>query len=299
MDNCRKKKLVGKQKFNLERHLSTVHGMKFAHKAPVLPNKEIVLKIKMDPALVYKAYVENLAVDGRPIAFVNDGGMRKLVNPILEAFEKSNVHLNVSIPSVKAYMVKYTAAVKNEIKEEVKNRIVHIKLDIASRNRRSILGINVQFSKDDKITVRTLGMVPTNRRHTGEYICTLLTQTLDEYNIDYSQVHTITTDNGKNVLKTVKFFEAIGEADLNESDDLALDFFFGEEINNTEEDNEEDDDEDDEEVIDQIELNLNAAVSMLHAKTRIMNGIRCAAHTTYIAIGGQWSIEKKTTLASW
>lgn len=73
--NCRKKKLAGKQKFNLERHLTTMHNMKFVNHVPELPKREITLKIKMDPAMVYKAYVENLTVDGRPIVSVNDGGM--------------------------------------------------------------------------------------------------------------------------------------------------------------------------------------------------------------------------------
>lgn len=49
VENCHKRRLAGKQKFNLERHLSTVHNMKFVHHVPELPRNEITLKIKMDP----------------------------------------------------------------------------------------------------------------------------------------------------------------------------------------------------------------------------------------------------------
>lgn len=291
VENCHKRRLAGKQKFNLERHLSTVHNMKFVHHVPELPRKEITLKLQMDPALVYKAYVENLAIDGRPLVSANDGGMRKLVNPILQAFEKAKVHLDLSVTTVKAYMVKYTSALKSEIKQEVKNNIVHMKLDLARRHRRSVLGINVQFMKDDEIVVRTLAMMRTNSSHTGEYICELLMQTLDEYDIKYSQVHTITTDNGKNVLKSVRLFGAMENAESFQSDDLGsddlcLDDFFNE-LSTDEEANENIDESsggNNEENIDQLETNLNSAVSILQAKTQILNGLRCAAHTLQLVI---------------
>lgn len=284
--NCRKKKLVGKQKFNLERHLAKVHGMNFVHHTPVLPNKQVPLKIKMDPAMVYKAFVENWAVNGRPLRSVNDGGMRKLVNPILQAFEKSGVHLDLSIPTVKSYMVKYTAALKGEIMKEVQNQIIHVKLDIASKNRKSVLGINVQFMKADQIVVRTLAMIRTNASHTGEYICSLLMQTLDDYNIKYTQVHTITADNGKNVVKSVELFGDVKQFDWCESDDLDLDQFFDECPADERETEEEDiEDGDTEEEIDQIDALLHSAASLFARNSKIHgSGLRCAAHTLQLVL---------------
>lgn len=212
------------------------------------------------------------------------------MNPILQAFEKAKVHLDLSVITVKAYMMKYTSALKSEIKQEVKNTIVHIKLDLARRHRTSVLGINVQFMKDDKIVVRTLAMTRTNSSHTGEYICALLMETLDEYDIKYSQVHTITTDNGKNVLKSVRLFGAVENAELFEnddlgSDDLDLDDFFIE-LSTDEGTNENDESNEGniEKNIDQLEINLNSAVSILQEKTQIMYGLRCAAHTLQLVI---------------
>lgn len=86
------KRLSGKSKANLERHLTTVHKMKFANSTPQLPKHEISLKIQMSPTTVFRAYVHNLTLDGRPLASVNDGGMRMLVDPILQAFKNNNVY---------------------------------------------------------------------------------------------------------------------------------------------------------------------------------------------------------------
>lgn len=115
---------------------------------------------------------------------------------------------------MKKFLTKYTEAVKAAIRKELKNNIVHVKLDLARRQRKSVLGINVQYMKEDEIVVRTLSMMQTNSSHTGEYICALLMQTLDEYNIKYSQVHSITTDNGKNVVRMVELFGEVENEEL-------------------------------------------------------------------------------------
>lgn len=208
------KRLCGKQKHNLKRHLSTIHNMKFPNITPTLSKNEIKLSIQLSAATVLRAYVRNVTLDGRPLASVNDGGMRMLVDPILQAFKINKIHLDLSVPNVKRYLTKYTEAVKAIIRREVSNNIVHVKLDLARRQRKSVLGINIQFMKDDEIVVRTLSKMQVNSSHTGEYICALLMQALDEYNINYSQVHSITTDNGKNVLKSVELFGEVENADV-------------------------------------------------------------------------------------
>lgn len=291
VENCTKKKLSGKQKFNLERHLTTVHRMKFANAGPSISKDEVTLKIRMSPATVFRSYVHSLTLDGRPLAIVNDGGMRMLLNPILKAFDDAKTHLDLSIPNVKKYLTKYTQAVKDEISKEIANSIIHVKLDLASRQRKSILGINVQFMKDGEIVVRTLSMMQTHSSHNGEYICALLLQTLDEYNIKYSQIHSITTDNGRNVVRMVKLFSEVENAEVFVDDDLDLGWAFpGEDVNSNNNhgvnsDDENDDGEDDgEQQIDGMEVNLNEAVRLFGEKTKILNGIRCAAHTLQLVI---------------
>ena len=69
---------------------------------------------------------------------------------------------------------------------------------------RSILGINIQLTKNGKLTLRTIAMKEFTHRHTTEFIKNTLAKVLEQYEIFVSQIYTITTDNGTNMLKSVK-----------------------------------------------------------------------------------------------
>lgn len=280
VENCSKKKLTGKQKFNLERHLTAIHKIhNFRNEKKSVPHAAITIKIKMSPATIYRSYVEKVALNGRIIGCMNDSGARLLLDPLLQGFANAGVKIDVSIPTLKSYLTKYSEAVKNEIRNEVANTIIHVKLDLASRQRKSILGVNIQFMKDNAIVVRTLSMLQTHSSHTGEYICCLIMQILDDFNIKYSQVHTITTDNGRNVIKSAKLFRAVENADLIDKTyvDYELDNFFDDQYeNNVNNDNETTEDTED---TDNMERIMDVA-----AKTQIMTAIKCAVHTLQLVV---------------
>lgn len=284
VEHCPKKKLAGKQKSNCERHLRTVHKMaNFIIDKTKSPSAVIWLKVKMSPATIYRAWVQSVAVNGRVIGSFDDSGIRMLLNPYLHAFEQSGVKIDVSIPTLKLYLTKYADDVRAAIQKEVRSKIIHVKLDMARHQRKSILGVNIQYIEDDKIVVRTLSMLQTSSSHTGEYICSLLMQILDDFKIKYSQVHTITTDNGRNVLKSVNLFCAVENADLlNESfDDIGLnEIFIEESVSN----GEDEDDGDAACAIDHVEQIVQSAISIFEEKTQIMTAIRCAAHTVQLVV---------------
>lgn len=141
--------------------------------------------------------------------------------------------------------------------------------------------------KDDKIVVRTLSMMQANSSHTGEYICALLMQALDEYNINYSQVHSITTDNGKNVLKSVELFGVVEHADVFTNDAFNLNELFSDDClldNNINISEDAPECDDGAEIIDEDQASLSAAIEMFETRTKILSGIRCAAHTLQLVI---------------
>lgn len=289
IEGCPKKKLAGKQKFNLERHLRTVHKMTQFTILKELPNAEVVLKIKMDPATVRRAWVESVALDGRIIGCLNDTGTKRLLDPLVQAFEKAGVKVDVSIPTLKDYLTKCAEKVKSEIQKEVEGTIVHVKLDMARHQRKSILGVNIQYMKDDQIKVRTLSMVQTNSSHTGEYICSVLMEILDEFNIKTSQVHTITTDNGSNVVKSAEIFRTVENADLLDQsvDDTDLRQLFDDELDTasgTHHQSETDAGTGEPTDDFNVETMLNDAVSLLEAKSDIFTAIRCAVHTLQLVV---------------
>lgn len=55
------------------------------------------------------------------------------------------------------------------ISEEVKGKLISLKLDCVTRHNRSILGINVQYmDKNDEVVLKTLAMTQLDVKHTSE-----------------------------------------------------------------------------------------------------------------------------------
>lgn len=54
------------------------------------------------------------------------------------------------------------------IKLDVYKRLVTLKVD--TRLIRSIIDVNIQYIKDDKLNIKTLGMLELIEKHTSEYL---------------------------------------------------------------------------------------------------------------------------------
>ncbi|GBP01583.1 hypothetical protein EVAR_68583_1 [Eumeta japonica] len=85
--------------------------------------------------------------------------------------------------------------------------MISLKLDIATRMDKSVLGINVQYIEDYKIMINTIGMIQLNKQHTAAYIKDEVMKCLKSYDIDISQIYSNTTDNGANVVKASKMLQ--------------------------------------------------------------------------------------------
>ncbi|CAK9300978.1 unnamed protein product [Gordionus sp. m RMFG-2023] len=75
---------------------------------------------------------------------------------------------------------------------------------------------------DDKIEIRTLGMLEIVKAHTASNLKEGIDNLLKQYNICLSQIYSITVDNGANMVKTV---EMIAEEQLITHLDLYEDAF--------------------------------------------------------------------------
>ena len=56
--------------------------------------------------------------------------------------------------------------IKTEIKEDIREKFISLKIDIATRMDRAILGINIQLIKNGKLTLRTIAMKELIQSHT-------------------------------------------------------------------------------------------------------------------------------------
>jgi len=58
----------------------------------------------------------------------------------------------------------------NQIKKEIINRPLSLKMDCVTRLDRSLIGINIQYQVNNKLVVRTLAMSHLTDRHTSDYL---------------------------------------------------------------------------------------------------------------------------------
>lgn len=113
--------------------------------------------------------------------------------------------------------------IKEQIKDEIKNKILSLKIDSVTRFNRGILVINIQFLNDDnEIVVRTLSMKELHAKHIQQITSNALFLKLAEYEITLKQIYSVTSDTGANMIKTVKLLRLEVKAAVdceNECDD--------------------------------------------------------------------------------
>lgn len=82
--------------------------------------------------------------------------------------------------------------IKNNIKTLVKGKLLSLKIDVATRMDKAILGVNLQMIHSSlsttDIVIRTLGMIQLSHSHTGIYIKESILKILDEYGIKVDQI---------------------------------------------------------------------------------------------------------------
>ncbi|CAG7722723.1 unnamed protein product, partial [Allacma fusca] len=156
---------------------------------------------------------------------------------------------------------------KEMLKQTLDKKLISLKLDIATRQNRSFLGINVQYCENNKLKISTLAIKELKSRHTAENIILTLEEVLEEFNLSKSQIYSVTTDNGSNFVKAF-------------SDD-----FINSEFNTTEESTNECPEINFENEDDGFEL--EDELDILDEETYVgynVKFLRCAAHTLQLAV---------------
>lgn len=274
--SCGKRVLVSKSNKtgNLKRHMERIHP-----DIDIVP-KEINEKMcyEMKKRILLQACVEMVTVNGRPLLALDDSGFRKIIDPHLQELEAAGHKLEISSKSIKEHITAMAEKVRQKIKSEMKDRVISVMADVATKHHRGILGINARYCKDGKVVLRTLGMEEMEERHTGETIANMIKNNLSSYDISVSHVHSFTSDNAKSMLKSGRL--------LNEE---------ATEIQNAIDDERDSDieilsDSDVEIVSDtahELENLAESVASILkreNASLQLITGIGCAAHSLQTAI---------------
>lgn len=212
------KKLKGHRTANIKRHYKLMHNKHFDESdsdTEIQQLSSIVKKkskhrqvyLKMDKNKFLKCCAGLVTVKNIPFRIFDDMDyFKELISPYEEEFK-----VNLNSKNISLIVTQAATKMKEVIRKNVNKRMISLKVDIATRMEKHILGINIQYIKDYKICINTLGMLQIKKKHTGEFLKTEIINCLREYNLDINQVYSSTTDNGANVVKASKMLKELQE----------------------------------------------------------------------------------------
>lgn len=206
--------LNGNKQHNLVAHLQNVHPETF----DLIADKK--QDIKVDRLEFLQNIVEMVTVNGRPFKSISDSGFQSIIQNQLRKFDAAGCALNLSdpkLPEVKKELSEMACRVRDKIKEEVHRRALALLIDIGTKNRRSIFAISIQYTVNGRLRTRSIGMIELQQSNTGKYLAGVIRDQLTLFGIDVRQILTITTDNGKNVLKMIRDFDAIVQDEIEQN----------------------------------------------------------------------------------
>lgn len=155
--------------------------------------------------------VELVSVNGRAFRCLNDSAILNMNESVLIELKSEGIELNLRDPhlyEVKSEMKSIYEKIQQKISNEVTGRMLSLMVDIVTKRDRSIFGTSLQYMIDDSVKIRSIGMIELEKSHTGLHLAGLVIGRLNLLGINLEQIHTVTTDNGANVLKMIRDMES-------------------------------------------------------------------------------------------
>ncbi|XP_048884971.1 uncharacterized protein LOC125750773 [Brienomyrus brachyistius] len=153
--------------------------------------------VYITPDSLREACVELITVNGRPFSLMDDSGFRKIIDPLLEAIDKTVI---INSETVRTMVSEVAERDREKLRNGLKDKLLMLKVDIASYKNRSVLGINVQYTEGEHIILLTLAVRELHEKHTDRYLSAVVREVLKMYAIDLKQVYSITIDDGGTLL---------------------------------------------------------------------------------------------------
>lgn len=308
------KKLCGKYPSNIIKHARRMHPEFFALK---IQGKTNQLSMPQKRLKFIQDSVEVVTINGRSFMHLDDSGHKKLIEEKMIELVENGYGEGLSGPhftAIKEQIAYLAKEVKMKIKEEVKDRYVSIMIDFATKHRRNIMGVSLQYVKNGRTEVRSIGMLKMNSSCTGENTLNVLLDLLDSFGIEKSHVVSVTTDNAANLTLMVKMLNETVERESEENNQMETEdnagstdpenensgscdsnsqFHFDDiesEIREAIESTQPDDSDSDEELDELLNdedvyvILIEALANKFASSTLTVNGVNCAAHTLQLAV---------------
>uniref|UniRef100_A0A182PWP1 DUF4371 domain-containing protein n=1 Tax=Anopheles epiroticus TaxID=199890 RepID=A0A182PWP1_9DIPT len=101
-------------------------------------------------------------------------------------------------------IVAVVSRVVNWLANEMREKILCLKVDSAVRYNRHVLGVNAQYEHNGEMVCCTLAILVVNDSQTAKFLKNRILNVLKRCNIRLEQILSITTDNGANMLAAAK-----------------------------------------------------------------------------------------------
>ena len=178
--------------------------------------KKIKFTLEMSPNEVSNICVDFVAKQSLPLSFLDSELFEALTSGIFEGLKIPKISSRNIMRFVEG---KYTKLIA-KIKTIIDGKMISLKADTATRADRGILGVNAQFFYLGKVKIITLGFIEVNKSHTAINLKAEIDEILNCFNIKKSQIYSVTTDNGRNLIKTV---DLMAEEPLQYYDEISFD----------------------------------------------------------------------------
>lgn len=138
----------------------------------------------------------------------------------LTSIHSKNANLLINTANIGIFIAMTAKCIRQLITAELAKKMFSLKLDITTRHRRSLLGVNIQFycTIRQKIVIRTLGFIELSRRRTSKYLQQEVYKLLDCYEINRRNIYCFISDNGANMLRLGSVLRSM-QHDLNLTDE--------------------------------------------------------------------------------
>lgn len=203
IESCNKN-YCAKHQTNIIKHVRRMHANFFASNIQVQKEK---LSLPQKRLKFIQNSVEVVTINGRSFKHLDDSGHKKLVEEKMNELIATGYGEGLGGPhftAIKENIAYLAKEVKTKIKEEVKDRYVSLMIDFATKHRRSIMGVSLQYVHNGKIEIRTIGMLQMHSSSTSANALNVLSELLNSYGIEKTRVVSVTTDNASNLSLMVK-----------------------------------------------------------------------------------------------
>jgi len=206
----------------IENHKSFYESELGQQEAYVPIEKKKKFDISLNENEVKEACVQLVTTEKMPFSILDSQPFKTLTGQIFTGLGISPI----TSKNVMQHVAQKYDIVKAKIKKELKGRVISLKIDTASRHNRGMLGVNAQFYENKEICIRTLAIIELTKKHTGANLSSQIEAVLADFEVSKNQVYTVTSDNGRNMIKAINLLnEDLEEEEFAETQDYDVNIF--------------------------------------------------------------------------